>query len=49
MADCWVYSPSTMKINYSGDVASTHLKGITKFWEISKNGWIVILYNFDIF
>ena len=25
------------------------LKGNTKFWEISKNGWIVILYNFDIF
>ena len=25
------------------------IKGITKFWEILKNGWIVILYNFDIF
>ena len=25
------------------------LKGNTKFWEILKNGWIVILYNFNIF
>ena len=25
------------------------IKGNTKFWEILKIGWIVILYNFDIF
>ena len=25
------------------------VKGITKFWEIFKIGWIVILYNFNIF
>ena len=25
------------------------IKGNTKFWEILKIGWIVILYNVDIF
>ena len=25
------------------------IKGNTKFWEILKIGWIVNLYNFDIF
>ena len=24
-------------------------KGNTKFWEILKIGWIVIIYNYDIF
>ena len=27
---------------------SVPLKGITKFWEILKIGWIANLYNFDI-
>ena len=30
-------------------IINFHVKGITKFWEILQIGWIVILYNFDIF
>ena len=35
---------STLNVQRKGCI-----KGNTKFWEILKIGWIVILYNFDIF
>ena len=34
---------------YSGKVTDCTVKDNTKFWEILKIGWIVILYNFHTF
>ena len=39
---CVVHQTCTSTVN-------ALFKGNTKFWEILKIGWIVILYNFDIF
>ena len=46
---CYVSPGCKLVLNGDSQEYCSSLKGITKFWEILKNGWIVILYNFDIF
>ena len=45
----WIdFNEKLMSMKTKLIIPTSKIKGNTKFWEILRIGWIVILYNFDI-